>query len=52
MQDINIVCTMDIMALGDLLGNTGIGYFYIITSVVSLGPHVGAQYPCTCPLQL
>jgi hypothetical protein len=47
--DIDTVCAMDIMALGDLLGDTGIGYFYIIPSVLPLGPHVGAQHPCTCP---
>jgi hypothetical protein len=41
---------MDIRALRDLLGDTGIGYFYIIPYVMSLGPHVGAQHPCTCPL--
>jgi hypothetical protein len=40
---------MDIMALEDLLGDTGIGYFYIIPSILPLGPHVGAQHPCTCP---
>jgi hypothetical protein len=50
--DINTVCAMDIMALGDLLGDTGIGYFYISPSVFPLGPHVEAQHPCACPLQL
>jgi hypothetical protein len=40
---------MDIMALGDLLGDAGIGYFYIIPSILPLGPRVGAQHPCTCP---
>jgi hypothetical protein len=49
LRDINTVCAMDIMALGDLLGDTGIGYFYIVPSVLPLGPHVGAQHPCTCP---
>jgi hypothetical protein len=28
-QDINTVCTTVMMALGDLLGDTGIGYFYM-----------------------
>jgi hypothetical protein len=41
---------MDIMALEDLLGDTGIGYFYIIPSILPLGPHVGAHHPCTFPL--
>jgi hypothetical protein len=27
-RDINTIWTTDIMALGDLLGDTGIGYFY------------------------
>ena len=48
-RDINTICTTDIRALGDLLGDTSVGYFYIIPSVMSLGPHVGAQHPCTCP---
>jgi hypothetical protein len=48
-QDINTVCTMDMMALGDLLGDAGISYFYVIPSVLPLGLHVGAQHPCTCP---
>jgi hypothetical protein len=33
---------MEIMALRDHLGNTGIEYLYIIPSVLPLGPHVGA----------
>jgi hypothetical protein len=28
-RDINTIWTTDIMALGDLLGDTGIGYFYL-----------------------
>jgi hypothetical protein len=30
-------------------GQHCIGYLYIIPSVLPLGPHVGAQHPCTCP---
>jgi hypothetical protein len=48
-RDINTIWTTDIMALGDLLGDTGIGYFYnVFPPVLLLGPHVGAQHPCTC----
>jgi hypothetical protein len=36
-RDINIVYTMDIMALGDILGDTGIGYFYLYSLRFSLG---------------
>jgi hypothetical protein len=49
LRDIITVCAMDIMALEDLLGDTGIGYFYIVSSILHLGPHVGAKHPCMCP---
>jgi hypothetical protein len=45
---INIVWTTNIMVLGVRLGVTGISYF---PSILPLGPHVGAQYPCMCPLE-
>jgi hypothetical protein len=45
-RDINIVCTTDIMALGDRPSITSISYFLLF---FPLGPHVGAQHPCTCP---
>jgi hypothetical protein len=48
-RDINTIWTTDIMALGDLLGDTGIGYFYMYSLRFALGPHVRAQHPCTCP---
>jgi hypothetical protein len=48
-RDINTIWTTDIMALGDLLGDTGIGYFYLYSLYFAPGPHVGAQHPCTCP---
>jgi hypothetical protein len=48
-QDINTVCTTDIVALGDLLGGIGIGYFYMYSLRFAPGPHVGAQHPCMCP---
>jgi hypothetical protein len=37
-RDINTICTTDIMALGDLLGDTGIGYFYMYSLCFAPGP--------------
>jgi hypothetical protein len=37
-QDINTICTTDIIALGDLLGNTGVGYFYMYSLRFAPGP--------------
>jgi hypothetical protein len=37
-RDFNTVCTTDIMALGDLLGDTGIGYFYMYSLHFAPGP--------------
>jgi hypothetical protein len=37
-QDINTICTTDIMALGDLLSDTGIGYFYMYALRFAPGP--------------
>jgi hypothetical protein len=37
-RDINTICTTDIMALGDLLGDTGIGYFYMYSLHFAPGP--------------
>jgi hypothetical protein len=45
-QHINTVWTTDIMALRDRPDITCISYF--LPSILPLGPHVGAQYPCMC----
>jgi hypothetical protein len=47
-QDINIGCTTDIMALRDHLGVAGSSFFLPFVP----DPHVGAQYPYMCPLEL
>jgi hypothetical protein len=48
-QDINIVYTTDIMALGDLLGSTDIGYFYMCSLRFALGPTCRGSAPLYVP---
>jgi hypothetical protein len=48
-RDINTIWTTDIRALGDHPGITGSSYSL---PFLPLGPHVGAQHLCTCPLEL
>jgi hypothetical protein len=37
-RDINTIWTTDIMALGDLLGDAGVGYFYMYSLRFAPGP--------------
>jgi hypothetical protein len=48
-RDINIVYTTDIMALGDLLGDTGIGYFYLYSLCFTPGPACRGPAPLYVP---
>jgi hypothetical protein len=52
MQDINTICTTDIMALGDLMGNDGIGYFYMYSLRLVPGPTCRGSAPLYVPLEL
>jgi hypothetical protein len=49
-RDINTIWTTNIMALGDLLGDTGIGYFYLYSLRFATGPHVGLSTLVRAPL--
>jgi hypothetical protein len=51
-RDINTVYTMDIMALGDLLGDTGIGYFYLYSLRFAPRPACRGPTPLYVPLEL
>jgi hypothetical protein len=48
-QDINTVCTTDIVALGDLLGGIGIGYFYMYSLRFAPGPTCRGPAPLYVP---
>jgi hypothetical protein len=48
-QDINTIWTTDIKALEDLLGDTGIGYFYIYSLRFALGPTCRGSAPLYVP---
>jgi hypothetical protein len=48
-RDINTVYTADIMALGDLLGDIGIGYFYMYSLRFALGPACRGLTPLYVP---
>jgi hypothetical protein len=48
-RDINTIWTMDIMALGDLLGDTGIGYFYMYSLRFAPGPTCWGSAPLYVP---
>jgi hypothetical protein len=48
-RDINTIWTTDIMVLGDLLGDTGIGYFDMYSLCFPPGPTCRGSAPCTCP---
>jgi hypothetical protein len=48
-RDINTIWTTDIMALGDLLGDTGIGYFYMYSLCFAPGPTCRGSAPLYVP---
>jgi hypothetical protein len=48
-QDINTIWTTDIMALEDLLGDTGIGYFYMYSLCFAPGPTCRSSAPLCVP---
>jgi hypothetical protein len=48
-QDINTIWTTDIMALGDLLGDTGVGYFYMYSLRFAPGPTCRGSAPLFVP---
>ena len=48
-RDINTIWTTDIMALGDLLGDTGIGYFYMYSLRFAPGPTCRGSAPLYVP---
>jgi hypothetical protein len=47
----NVAQIADIRAQGDCTGRLALVALGI-PSIMFLGPHVGAQHPCTCPLEL
>jgi hypothetical protein len=52
-RDINTIWTTDIMALGDLLGDTGIGYFYNVFHLFCSWAHMlGLSILVRAPLEL
>jgi hypothetical protein len=48
-RDINTIWTTDIMALGDLLGDTCIGYFYMYSLRFAPGPTCWGSTPLYVP---
>jgi hypothetical protein len=48
-RDINTIWTTDIMALGDLLDDTGIGYFYMYSLRFAPGPACRGLAPLYVP---
>jgi hypothetical protein len=48
-RDINTIWTTDIMALGDLLGDTGIGYFHMYSLRFAPGPTYRGSAPLYVP---
>jgi hypothetical protein len=48
-RDINTIWTTDIMALGDLLGDTGIGYFYMYSLCFAPRPKCRGSAPLYVP---
>jgi hypothetical protein len=48
-RDINTIWTTDIMALGDLLGDTSIGYFYMYSLRFAPGPTCRGSAPLYVP---
>jgi hypothetical protein len=48
-RDINTVYATDIMALGDLVGSTGIGYFYMSSLRFAPGPTCRGSAPLYVP---
>jgi hypothetical protein len=48
-RDINTIWTTDIMALGDLLDDTGIGYFYMYSLRFTPGPACRGLAPLYVP---
>jgi hypothetical protein len=48
-RDINIIWTTDIRALRDLLGDTGIGYFYLYSLPFAPGPTCRGSAPLYVP---
>jgi hypothetical protein len=48
-RDINTIWTTDIMALGDLLGDTGIGYFHMYSLHFAPGPTCQGSAPLYVP---
>jgi hypothetical protein len=52
-QDINTIWTTNIMALGDLLGDTGIGYFYNVFPLFCSWAHMsGLSILVRAPLEI
>jgi hypothetical protein len=51
-RDINTIWTTDIMALGDLLDDTGIGYFYMYSLCFAPRPACRGLAPLYVPLEL
>jgi hypothetical protein len=49
-RDINTIWATDIMALEDLLGDTGIGYFYMYSLRFAPGPTCRGPAPLYVPL--
>jgi hypothetical protein len=49
LRDINTIWTTDIMALGDLLGDTGIVYFYLYSLRFAPGPACRGPAPLYVP---
>jgi hypothetical protein len=48
-RDINTMCATDIMAFGDLLGDTGIGYFSMYSLRFAPGPACQGLAPLYVP---
>jgi hypothetical protein len=48
-RDINTMCATDIMAFGDLLGDTGIGYFSMYSLRFAPGPACRGPAPLYVP---
>jgi hypothetical protein len=48
-RDMNTIWTTDIMALGDLLSDTGIGYFYMYFLCFAPGPTCQGPAPLYVP---
>jgi hypothetical protein len=49
LRDINTIWNTDIMALGDLLGDIGIGYFYMYSLCFAPGPTCRGSAPLYVP---